>query len=88
MTLQEIKTELRAGKYAWPGGYPKYFLTADGEAMSFEAVKQEWKQIVYAHLQNNRRDLWYIEAVGINWEDETMICCHTNAAIECAYPSD
>jgi hypothetical protein len=84
MTLQEIKAILRNGKYAWPGGYPMYFLADDGETLSFEAVRQEWRQVVYSHL-HDLRDGWHIEGCGINWEDGDMICAHTNERIESAY---
>lgn len=87
MTLQEIKSRLRAGKYAWPGGYPIYFITADGAALSFEAVRQEWRQIVYSHL-HNLRDGWHIEGADINWEDPALYCDHTGERIESAYAED
>ena len=84
-TLLEIKRELRSGSYAWPGGYPKYFLMSDGEAMSFEAVRQEWKQVVAAHMNSDRRSDWFIVGVDINCEDDNLLCSHTNARIESAY---
>lgn len=88
MTLAEIKGRLRAGAYAWPGGYPIYFITADGAALSFEAVKQEWRNVVSAHLTNDKRSGWYVEAATINWEDPELYCDHTNHRIESAYAED
>jgi hypothetical protein len=85
MTLAEIKTVLRSGPYAWPGGYPLYFITADGAALSFKAVRNEWRNIVWAHLHNSRTCGWFIEAADINWEDSTLCCDHTNERIESAY---
>jgi hypothetical protein len=85
MTLLEIKMELRRGRYAWPGGYPKFFVMGDGEALSFEAARAEWKQIVRARMWNNRRDQWWIEGVDVNWEDTALICAHTGTKIESAY---
>jgi hypothetical protein len=84
-TLLEIKQVLRGGKYVWPGGYPQYFLMSDGEAMTFEAVRQEWKQIVAAHLNSDRRSGWHIHGVDVNWEDPNLFCAHTNVRIESAY---
>lgn len=91
MTLAEIKRQLRDGPYAWPGGYPKYFLMDDGEAMSFAAVRQEWRQIVREHLDVAKgapKTGWFVEACDINWEDPALFCAHTNERIESAYAED
>jgi hypothetical protein len=85
MTLAQIKTELRAGQYAWPGGYPKYFITYDGAALSFAVVRECWREVVSAHLTNDKASGWYIEAADVNWEDANLACDHTNKPIECAY---
>jgi len=84
MTLQQIKEQLRNGKYAWPGGYPLYFVTIDGAALSFEAVRQEWHRVVYSYM-HNLHDGWQIAGVDINYEDCWLLCDHTNKPIECAY---
>jgi hypothetical protein len=84
MTTNDIKRELRDGKYAWPGGYPKYFITSDGAALSFEAVRSEWSNVCSA-VRNNRNDGWRVVAVTINWEDGDLICEHTGERIESAY---
>jgi len=88
MTLLEIKRQIRSGKYAWPGGYPVYFVTADGAALSCEAVRDEWRNIVDAHLRDDRRSGWFIEGADINWEDPELYCEHTNQRIESAYAED
>ena len=85
MTLAEIKTVLRARKYAWLGRYPLYFVASDGCALSFEAVRSEWRQVVLAHLHNFKHDEWYISGVDINWEDPELYCAHTDERIESAY---
>ena len=85
MTLAEIKTRLRAGPYAWPGGYPMHFVTSDGAVLSFKAVRQEWRRIVWAHMCNHTRCGWHIAGVDINWEDDCLYCEHTNERIESAY---
>jgi len=85
MTLLKIKEVLRNGPYAWPGGYPMYFVTSDGAALSFEAVKAEWRQIVRARLWNDRNSGWLVEGFDINWEDGNLICDHTGKRIESAY---
>ncbi len=84
MTLQEIKAQLRDGPYAWPGGYPKFFLMADGEALSFAAARKRWTEIVWSHLHNTR-DSWFVDAVDVNWEDDNLYCADTGEKIEAAY---
>jgi hypothetical protein len=85
MTLLKIKQQLRAGKYAWPGGYPLYFITSDGAALSFKAVHREWRNIVSAHLRSDTRCGWHIADCDINWEDSDLYCDHTGERIESAY---
>ena len=84
-TILDLKTQIESGPYAWPGGYPLFFISEDGEALSFEAVKGEIETIDESWTDNSG---WKIIAVGINWEDENLFCGHTGKQIECAYPSD
>jgi hypothetical protein len=92
MTLLEIKQLLRHGQYAWPGGYSMYFVTHDGAALSFDAVRQEWRQVVQDHLWARRPGFrgtgWLIEGYAINWEDGELTCEHTGKRIESAYAED
>lgn len=87
MQLQEIKSTLRSGPYAWPGGYPLYFITADGAALSFKAVEANWRSIIHSHLTNSN-DGWLLDGVDVNWEDQNLFCDHTNERIESAYGDD
>jgi hypothetical protein len=74
-------------KYAWPGGYPCYFVMSDGEALSWDAAVENAAEIRDAIIANDRSG-WRAVALDINWEDNDLICCHTGNKIECAYPSD
>lgn len=85
MTLAEIKGYLRSGKFTSVGCYPLFFVTTDGAALSFEAIRANWREIVSAHLQNDTRSGWHVAAVDINWEDNTLHCDHTGERIESAY---
>ena len=82
-----IKKHLRNGKYYWPGGYPAYFVTSDGAALSFEAVKDNWWLVCYS-VRNNLNDGWQVAGVDINWEDSNLYCDHTGDRIESAYGDD
>ena len=84
MTTAELKNEIRSGEYAWPGGYPKYFVTDDGEAMSFNSVKENYR-LVLDSVKHKNNDGWRVIGVDINWEDDSLICCHSGNKIESAY---
>lgn len=84
--LASVKHALR-NKYAWPGGYPLYIHMDDGEALSIDAARAEWKQIVRATLRHDRSE-WEAAAVGINWEDGALYCAHSGERIESAYAED
>lgn len=84
MTLAQIKTALRAGPYAWPGGYPLFFVTQDGAALSFDAAQAEFRNIVWDHL-NDASTGWRIAGQDVNWEDSDLYCDHTGARIPSAY---
>jgi hypothetical protein len=82
-TLASVKRALR-DKYAWPGGYPLYIVMADGEALSIDAARAEWRNICYATL-HGLRDGWRAAGVDVNWEDGSLYCAHTGEAIQSAY---
>lgn len=84
MTLAQIKAELRSGPYAWPGGYPRFFIACDGGALSFDAVRERWRDVVASAL-GDHRDGWRLAACDVNWEDSALVCDHTGKAIPSAY---
>jgi hypothetical protein len=84
-TISDFRAAIRNGKYAWPGGYPLYFVTSDGAALSFEAAKAERRNILEALRDNDRRSGWHVCAVDINYEDGELYCDHTGERIESAY---
>ena len=83
-TTGEFKATLRNGAYAWPGGYPLYFITADGEALCFKCAKENAKQIMSNQFDNWHYD-WRVIGCEINYEDNDLQCCHCNSKIESAY---
>lgn len=81
MTTREVKQSLRAGRYAWPGGYEKVYVTYDGGILCDPCVRQEWAQICYA-LRHNLRDGWQIEGVDlIEAPDDLVTCDHCGAVL-------
>jgi len=81
--MDTIKQAIR-DKYAWPGGYPLYLVTSDGAALCVDCARKEYKQIAYAR-RHNLSDGWNVEAYGINYEDQDLICDHCGESIEAAY---
>lgn len=86
-TVQQFESDIEAGAYAWPGGYPQFFVTSDGGALSFEAAKTEAHQIKES-IAGRLNDGWRVTACLINWEDESLYCDHSGAHIESAYGAD
>lgn len=80
----DLKAALRQGQYAWPGGYPCYFIADDGEALSFEAVRENYKLVLRAVREQNDGG-WLVIAVDVNWDDKYLYCAHTNERIPSAY---
>lgn len=81
--------------YAWPGGYPLFYLCADNGVLcpdcannnkevylSSDDVTKEQKEERYDDPQ------WHIIAVDINYEDESMYCDHCGKHIVSAYGDD
>jgi hypothetical protein len=84
--LKSIKEAIR-NKYAWPGGYPLYLVTNDGEALSINSAREIWRDIVSAHKYDGSR--WNrIAAININYEDSSLYCFHSGERIESAYSDD
>jgi hypothetical protein len=88
-TISDFRAAIRNGPYAWPGGYPLFFLCADGEVLSFEAARENRRLILEAIAYPEYRGTdWHVVACDVNWEDCDMVCAHTYKPIECAYAQD
>lgn len=66
--------------YAWPGGYPVYYVTKDGGVLSPMAANQELPRTL-----DPDDDQFYVVGQDINWEDPDLICDHLGIRIESAY---
>lgn len=83
-TVAQLKATLRNGPYAWPGGYPMYFVTSDGGALSFKTVREEFRSIADA-IQSGDDNGWRVVGCDINYEDNDLYDTHTSERIESAY---
>lgn len=86
-SISDFRRDIRTGPYAWPGGYPLFFITSDGCALSFAAAKSERRNILEA-IATHSSDGWRVEACVANWEDSALYCDHTGKRIESAYADD
>lgn len=62
--------------YAWPGGYPIFYIDRESNVLCVECA---------------RRDVDDSQAVtdaDINWEDPSLYCADCSARIESAYAED
>lgn len=85
-TYEQLLESVRAGKYAWPGGYPVFFVTGDYEPLSYDAVVEELERIRTGFEEGDPE--WTVIGSGINWEDAELYCCHTGERIESAYAEE
>lgn len=91
ISRREFFSTLRNGPYAWPGGYPLYFVCKDGEALSFKAARQNAKQIGRALRQWRTEpslSQWAVIGVDVNWEDPNLYCADSGERIESAYAEE
>jgi hypothetical protein len=92
-TTLEFKNALRAGPYAWPGGYPTFFVCDDGEALCCKCAWIEAYEVMRAinarnyaisRAQSWKSD-WPVVGADINYEDTSLYCANCNEQIESAY---
>tara|TARA_R110002073_G_scaffold123143_6_gene266565 strand:- start:2516 stop:2866 length:351 start_codon:yes stop_codon:yes gene_type:complete len=82
-SVADLKSALRHGRFAWPG-YPLFFITSDGAALSFKSAREEFYQICYS-IRTGMNDGWRVVAVDVNYEDSDLFCDHSGEKIESAY---
>lgn len=86
-TTAEFKATLRAGAFAWPGGYPLFLITSDCAAICFACARKERRNI-FDSISNKSNDGWRVVATDINYEDSELTCDHCSKRIESAYGED
>ncbi len=84
MQVSDLKSFIRSGGYAWPGGYPCALMMLDGEVIDAEAARENYRLIRRAMRDHAARD-WEPVAVFIHWEGEPLTCAHSGRSIEPAY---
>lgn len=80
--LRDSKGKLPA--YAWPGGYPIFYVVDDGESLCPECVNDPSNPV----HEDAPNDGWRIVGYDINYEDAQLYCAHCNKCIESAYAEE
>lgn len=83
-SLADLKATLRAGEYTSLGGHPLYFITSDGEALSFDAARECWREVVWDFMHDASTG-WRVVACQVNYEDGDLVCAHSGERIPSAY---
>lgn len=75
--------------YAWPGGYPVFYLAADNGILCPDCANGENGSECCGELDADcpSDDQWIIVAHDIHWEGEPIVCEHCDAQIQSAYGS-
>lgn len=68
--------------YAWPGGYPIYYIVEDGGVLCPDCVNENLE------LAEGDDPQWCIVAYDINYEDDELYCDNCNKKIEPAYDGE
>lgn len=74
--------------YAWPGGYPIYYLCADGGILCPACANGENGSLAADETLDPDcpdDDQWRIVAQDIHWEGQPLVCDHCGKKIESAY---
>ena len=82
--MQELLKEMREkgeyDYYAWPGGYPFFYITEDGGILCPKCCNEN------KELLNDEYDSqWFVIGYEVNWEDGELYCNHCYEKIESAY---
>ena len=83
-TPSDFGRALKAGPFAWPGGYPLFFVCSDGAPLSFEDARKHGATICHA-IRERDRSGWRVLAAEVNWEDGDLYSAHSGRKIEAAY---
>jgi hypothetical protein len=84
-SISDFRRAIRNGAYAWPGGYPTFFITIDGAILSFNAARDCRRKILEAIASKDKGSGWMVCGVDTNLERGELYCEHTGEKIDSAY---
>lgn len=81
ITSLELRKAIRQ-KFAWPGGYEIFGITADGAALCCDCMRSEYQQIASARRTSDRMSGWHVDAIMAACEtDSETVCDHCGKII-------
>ena len=83
-SISDFRKAVRNVPYAWPGGYPLFFICDDGGVLCCACVNSERRNILES-IAGKHSDGWRVVGMDINYEDADLTCDHCNERIESAY---
>lgn len=75
-----VESSEKLPSYAWPGGYPIYYLCADSGILCPDCANGP--DVAGADADDKQ---WHVVAGDVHWEGDPLICDHCNTQIESAY---
>lgn len=85
-TWADVASCLRAGEF--PGGYQLWFTTADGQPLSFDAVRECAREVCWAMAHPGADPQWQIVALTGShetdppeWGEGDLVCSHTGEVL-------
>ena len=80
-TGQQLRASLRAGPYAWPGGYSVIYVTSDGNLLCHRCVTKELRATLYS-IRDDIDDAWRIVGTMLDNEiDDPCNCDNCDGTI-------
>jgi hypothetical protein len=75
-SVADMKATLRAGAYAWPGGYELFFITRDGGAICFDCARKAFR-LICDSIRNGHSDGRRVVACDIaEYYEDGLACDH------------
>jgi hypothetical protein len=65
--------------YAWPGGYPLYYVVVDGGALCPDCARMAEREGLGVDAA------WAVVGADVNYEDDALYCDHCGRKIEPSY---
>lgn len=72
-------------RYAWPGAYPIFYLTADNGVLCPQCIDDNRQLIEAAQAERGSDRQWEVIAADVNYDHRELFCDHCNRRIEAAY---
>ena len=80
-TWPDVKfVSLEWESYAWPGGYPLFYVAKDCGILCPDCANAELPRTIDPEDYQ-----FYIIGADVNWEDDSLTCDHCNRRIDPAY---